>query len=100
MLLDYGDQVALAARLAEQPVVAAAERTAHRVVLLDEYQDTGVAQRVLLQRLFGGGHPVTAVGDPAQSIYGFRGATVGNIRLSRAISASRRLRPEPATSTR
>jgi DNA helicase-2/ATP-dependent DNA helicase PcrA len=79
LLLDYGDQVALAARLAGQTVVAVAERTAHRVVLLDEYQDTGVAQRLLLQRLFGQGHPVTAVGDPAQSIYGFRGASVGNI---------------------
>ncbi len=79
LLLDYGDQVALAARLACQTVVVAAERTAHRVVLLDEYQDTGVAQRMLLQRLFGQGHPVTAVGDPAQSIYGFRGASVGNI---------------------
>ena len=79
LLLDYGDQVALAARLACQPVVVVAERTAHRVVLLDEYQDTGVAQRMLLQRLFGQGHPVTAVGDPAQSIYGFRGASVGNI---------------------
>ena len=79
LLLDYGDQVALAARLACLPLVVAAERTAHRVVLLDEYQDTGVAQRMLLQRLFGHGHPVTAVGDPAQSIYGFRGATVGNI---------------------
>ncbi len=79
LLLDYGDQVALAAKLACQPVVVAAERTAHRVVLLDEYQDTGVAQRMLLQRLFGHGHPVTAVGDPAQSIYGFRGASVGNI---------------------
>jgi DNA helicase-2/ATP-dependent DNA helicase PcrA len=79
LLLDYGDQIALAAELAAQPVVAAAERTAYRVVLLDEYQDTGVGQRMLLQRLFGQGHPVTAVGDPAQSIYGFRGASVGNI---------------------
>jgi DNA helicase-2/ATP-dependent DNA helicase PcrA len=79
LLLDYGDQIALAAQLALQPAVAIAERTAHRVVLLDEYQDTGVGQRVLLQRLYGDGHPVTAVGDPAQSIYGFRGASVGNI---------------------
>ncbi|MCW2549239.1 MAG: UvrD/REP helicase, partial [Mycobacterium sp.] len=79
LLLDYGDQIALAAELANQQVVAAAERTAYRVVLLDEYQDTGVGQRMLLQRLFGAGHPVTAVGDPAQSIYGFRGASVGNI---------------------
>ncbi len=79
LLLDYGDQIALAAELARNGVVMAAERTAHRVVLLDEYQDTGVGQRVLLQRLYGAAHPVTAVGDPAQSIYGFRGASVGNI---------------------
>jgi DNA helicase-2/ATP-dependent DNA helicase PcrA len=79
LLLDYGDQIALAAQLALQAAVVVAERTAHRVVLLDEYQDTGVGQRILLQRLYGDGHPVTAVGDPAQSIYGFRGASVGNI---------------------
>ena len=79
LLLDYGDQIALAAELARQPVVAVAERTAHRIVLLDEYQDTGVGQRKLLERLYDRGHPVTAVGDPAQSIYGFRGASVGNI---------------------
>ena len=42
------------------------------LVLLDEYQDTGEAQRVLLTALFGRGHPVTAVGDPWQSIYGWR----------------------------
>ncbi|HEX4015669.1 MAG TPA: ATP-dependent DNA helicase, partial [Frankiaceae bacterium] len=77
--LDYGDQISLAAQLALQPAVAVAERTSHRIVLLDEYQDTGVGQRKLLERLYGGGHPVTAVGDPAQSIYGFRGASVGNI---------------------
>ena len=79
LLLDYGDQIALAARLAEPTWSDEAERSAYRVVLLDEYQDTGVAQRAMLQRLFGPGHPVTAVGDPAQSIYGFRGASVGNI---------------------
>ncbi len=78
-LLDHGDQIALAARLADVPAVRAAERAQFRVVLLDEYQDTNVAQRVLLQRLFGDGHPVTAVGDPAQSIYAFRGASVSNI---------------------
>lgn len=78
-LLDYGDQVAVAARLAALPAVRDAERAQFRVVLLDEYQDTGVAQRVMLQRLFGDAHPVTAVGDPAQSIYAFRGASVGNI---------------------
>jgi ATP-dependent DNA helicase UvrD/PcrA len=49
------------------------------VVLLDEYQDTSHAQVVLLRSLFGGGHPVTAVGDPGQSIYGWRGASAGNL---------------------
>ena len=53
-------------------------------MLLDEYQDTSVAQARLLARLFSGadaesgrGHPVTAVGDPCQAIYGWRGASVG-----------------------
>ena len=78
-LMDFGDQVGLAARIAAADEVAALERERFAVVVLDEYQDTGVAQRVLLQRLFGGGHPVTAVGDPNQAIYGWRGASVGNL---------------------
>src|SRR5579875_1999944 len=79
-VLDHGDQVALAARIASRhPEVGAAERTRYHVVLLDEYQDTSHAQLVLLQALFGGGHPVTAVGDPCQSIYGWRGASAGNL---------------------
>jgi DNA helicase-2/ATP-dependent DNA helicase PcrA len=78
--LDFSDQVALAARLAtEHPDVAAAERAAYEVVLLDEYQDTSVAQRTLLTALFGQGHAVTAVGDPCQAIYGWRGASVANL---------------------
>jgi len=80
-VLDHGDQVALAARIAARhPEVGAAERARYQVVLLDEYQDTSHAQLVLLQALFGGGHPVTAVGDPCQSIYGWRGASAGNLR--------------------
>ena len=79
--VDYGDQVALAARLArEHPEVGAVERDRYDVVLLDEYQDTGTAQREMLRGLFGGGHPVMAVGDPCQSIYGWRGASAGNLR--------------------
>jgi DNA helicase-2/ATP-dependent DNA helicase PcrA len=78
--IDFGDQVALAARLAEQvPEVGVLEREAAGVVLLDEYQDTSVAQRRMLAGLFGGGHPVTAVGDPCQAIYGWRGASVANL---------------------
>ena len=80
-VLDHGDQVALAARIAaNHPEVCAAERARYQVVLLDEYQDTSHAQLVLLRSLYGGGHPVTAVGDPCQSIYGWRGASAGNLR--------------------
>ncbi|MGW2638862.1 ATP-dependent DNA helicase [Streptomyces sp. NPDC001348] len=80
-LLDFGDQIALSAALARIPDVGRALREEFRVVLLDEYQDTSVAQRVLLAGLFGGGtgHPVTAVGDPCQAIYGWRGASVANL---------------------
>jgi DNA helicase-2/ATP-dependent DNA helicase PcrA len=86
-VMDFSDQVAGAARLAERCVeVGAVERDRFRVVLLDEYQDTSVAQARLLRALFsdgvdpgGRGHPVTAVGDPCQAIYGWRGASVGNI---------------------
>jgi DNA helicase II / ATP-dependent DNA helicase PcrA len=83
-VLDHGDQMALAARIASRhPEVGLAERSRYHVVLLDEYQDTSHAQLVLLRALFGGGHPVTAVGDPCQSIYGWRGASAGNLRRFR-----------------
>lgn len=86
-LLDFGDQIALSAELAlTRPEVGTILRDEFRVVLLDEYQDTSVAQRLLLSALFGGagegaagGHPVTAVGDPCQAIYGWRGASVANL---------------------
>ncbi|CAM5465749.1 DNA 3'-5' helicase OS=Streptomyces alboniger OX=132473 GN=CP975_23565 PE=3 SV=1 [Streptomyces alboniger] len=80
-LLDFGDQIALSAGLARIPEVGRLLRDEFRVVLLDEYQDTSVAQRILLAGLFGSGtgHPVTAVGDPCQAIYGWRGASVANL---------------------
>ncbi|MGW0219444.1 UvrD-helicase domain-containing protein [Streptomyces tendae] len=80
-LLDFGDQIALSAQLAGLPEVGRVLRDEYRVVLLDEYQDTSVAQGILLAGLFGGGtgHPVTAVGDPCQAIYGWRGASVANL---------------------
>ncbi|WP_225234726.1 ATP-dependent DNA helicase [Klenkia terrae] len=80
--IDYADQVAYAARAAtSSPEVGRRERARWRVVLLDEYQDTSVGQLRMLEALFGGDahHPVLAVGDPRQSIYGWRGASSGTI---------------------
>ncbi|MEV0897715.1 ATP-dependent DNA helicase [Actinoplanes sp. NPDC049802] len=78
--MDFGDQMARAALVArDHPEVGAIERGRFRIVLLDEYQDTSHAQVTMLNNLFGGGHPVTAVGDPCQSIYGWRGASAGTL---------------------
>jgi DNA helicase-2/ATP-dependent DNA helicase PcrA len=77
--VDFADQMTIAARVAMLPEVQQVERTRYAAVLLDEYQDTGHAQIETLRGLFGAGHPVTAVGDPFQSIYGWRGASAGNI---------------------
>ena len=82
--MDFGMQMSAAARLASEcPQVGAQLRQRFRVVLLDEYQDTGHAQRVALSGLFGGGVDdglaLTAVGDPIQSIYGWRGASATNL---------------------
>lgn len=77
--VEYSDQVALALQIIRRvPRVAADLRERHRVVLLDEYQDTSVVQTWLLAELFAE-HPVMAVGDPNQSIYGWRGASAGNL---------------------
>jgi len=95
-VIDYGDQMAIAARIATRhPEVGASERSRYQVVLLDEYQDTSHAQLVLLRALFSGGHPVTAVGDPCQSIYGWRGASAGNLRRFRADFPVHEGRPAP-----
>ncbi|WP_229055055.1 ATP-dependent DNA helicase [Aeromicrobium sp. Leaf350] len=76
-VMDFSDQMAWGTRLAQLPEVAAELGERFDVVLLDEYQDTSVAQRDLLASLFQG--RVTAVGDPAQGIYGWRGAATGNL---------------------
>ena len=78
-LVEYSDQVALALDVCETaPDVVDAMRERFRVVLLDEYQDTSVVQTRLLSRLFAS-TGVMAVGDPHQSIYGFRGASAANL---------------------
>ena len=79
-VVDFGDQMAGAAVLAADfPDIGTSERERFSAVLLDEYQDTSIAQKRLLLALFGEGYPVTAVGDPFQAIYGWRGASVRNI---------------------
>ncbi|MDO4898973.1 MAG: ATP-dependent helicase, partial [Rothia sp. (in: high G+C Gram-positive bacteria)] len=84
-VMDYGDLIAHAARIArEVPAAAETERERFAVVLLDEFQDTSHAQMQLFSDLFGARngkpeHPVMAVGDPKQSIYGFRGASDGQL---------------------
>jgi DNA helicase-2/ATP-dependent DNA helicase PcrA len=101
-LVEFADQMAIAARLAtEVPQVSNAMRSAFSVVLLDEYQDTSAAQAIMLRGLFSGsttndgrGHPVTAVGDPFQAIYGWRGAAASNILTFAA--DFRRLDGQPA----
>ena len=78
--LSFDDQIALAADIAVNfPDVGLLERAKYPIVLLDEYQDTSQSQVRLLSALFGNGHPVTAVGDPCQSIYTWRGASSGTI---------------------
>lgn len=77
--MEFSDQVAFAQTIMLRDSQAlAAERARWSIVLLDEYQDTSDTQVRLLRRLFSG-LAVTAVGDPRQAIYGWRGASAGNI---------------------
>jgi DNA helicase-2/ATP-dependent DNA helicase PcrA len=79
-VIDFGDQITLALSVAEQfPGVVDDYRSRFQAVVLDEYQDTNVAQADLISRVFGEGFPVAAVGDPDQSIYAWRGASLFNL---------------------
>ena len=79
-VIDFGDQIELAVKVAtEHPEVGQEYRDRFAAVLLDEYQDTNVAQAKLMRAMFAGGHPVTAVGDPDQNIYAWRGASLSNL---------------------
>ena len=78
-VVDYADLISAAVRLlTHHPAVVDRIRGRYGAVLLDEYQDTNPAQRVMLQTLFGGGFPVVAVGDTDQTIYEWRGASPHN----------------------
>ncbi|MDO5032083.1 ATP-dependent helicase [Corynebacterium sp.] len=82
-VITFGEQMSIAATLAQKfPLLGRQQSSRYTVVMLDEYQDTSHAQRILLRSLFGGqrqGLSVTAVGDPMQAIYGWRGATAENL---------------------
>ncbi len=77
--VDFSDQVAGALAVVQRtPAVITELRSQYRVVLLDEYQDTSVQQTHLLAAVFADA-AVMAVGDPHQSIYGWRGASADNL---------------------
>ncbi|TDD69115.1 ATP-dependent helicase [Jiangella aurantiaca] len=71
---------AAAGLLRDDPALLARERQARAFVVVDEYQDSDPAQEELLRLLAGGGRELLVVGDPDQSIYGFRGAEPEAIR--------------------
>jgi superfamily I DNA/RNA helicase/RecB family exonuclease len=71
---DYAEIVRIAAGLLGRAATRDRERQAYDAVLVDEYQDTDPAQEDLLHALAGNGRELIVVGDPDQSIYGFRGA--------------------------
>ena len=78
--VDFGDLVMHCVTLWQQhPDVLAQYHRRFRHILVDEYQDTNVAQYLWLRLLAQGTQDVCCVGDDDQSIYGWRGAEVGNI---------------------
>ncbi len=78
--VDFGDLLLHVVRIfQEHPDVLAKYQQWFRYILVDEYQDTNVAQYLWLRLLAGGHRNICCVGDDDQSIYGWRGAEVGNI---------------------
>jgi DNA helicase II / ATP-dependent DNA helicase PcrA len=78
-VLDYDDLLLFFRGLLADPIEGAAVRRRFDAVLVDEYQDTNALQAETLSLLSEDGRGLTVVGDDAQSIYSFRGATVRNI---------------------
>ena len=78
-LVDYDDLLLFWAAMLESDALGDRIRAKYDHVLVDEYQDTNVLQSRIIRGLASTHHNVTVVGDDAQSIYAFRGATVRNI---------------------
>ncbi|MEI4232359.1 ATP-dependent helicase [Roseovarius sp. D22-M7] len=78
--VDFGDLLLHVVTIFQnQPDVLAQYQRWFKYILVDEYQDTNVAQYLWLRLLAGGHRNICCVGDDDQSIYGWRGAEVGNI---------------------
>jgi superfamily I DNA/RNA helicase len=77
--IDHTDLIFQAVRLLDDPARRARWRNRFSLIVVDEYQDTDPLQVQLLEALAGDGRDLVAVGDPYQSIYGFRGADVRGI---------------------
>jgi DNA helicase-2/ATP-dependent DNA helicase PcrA len=78
-VLDYDDLLLYWAEMVAEPSLAAQIGARFDHVLVDEYQDTNLLQSAILRALKPDGRGLTVVGDDAQAIYSFRGATVRNI---------------------
>lgn len=78
-VLDYDDLLLYWAQMVAEPTLAAELGARFSHVLVDEYQDTNRLQAAILLAMKPDGRGLTVVGDDAQSIYAFRGATVRNI---------------------
>jgi ATP-dependent DNA helicase Rep len=79
--VDFDDLIVLSLKLLQRDAEAREQWQARfRHVLVDEYQDTNAVQYELLKGLVGARTPFTAVGDDDQSIYGWRGATIDNLK--------------------
>lgn len=78
--VDFDDLQVLALRLLEKnPSIRKQYQDRFKVIMVDEYQDTNQVQSLFLKLLASPNNNITVVGDDAQSIYGFRAATVDNI---------------------
>lgn len=80
-VFDYSDMSRLALQILQKsPELVQQYQSMYKQILLDEYQDTSIAQRELLRVLFADGSTgITAVGDPLQAIFGFQGGNIDNI---------------------
>jgi DNA helicase II / ATP-dependent DNA helicase PcrA len=103
-LVDFEGLVEMSATLLrDNPAIAAGIRARWPQISVDEYQDIDAVQYDLLRMISGDGAGLTAIGDPDQSIYGFRGADVGifgrfaaDFPAATTVELTRNYRSDPA----